>query len=43
MLAAGMNLAASEIFRFPLDPEIVFQCELAAAALSSERGDFSIL
>ena len=27
----------------PLDPEIVFQCELSAAALSAERCDFSIL
>ena len=32
-----------QLCRFPLDPEIVFQCELAATALSSERGYFSIL
>ena len=30
-------------FWFPLDPEIVFQRKLAATALSTERGDFSIL
>ena len=29
--------------RFPLDPEIVFQRELAATAFSSERSNFSIL
>jgi hypothetical protein len=29
--------------RFPLNTEIVFQSELAAGALSSERGNFSIL
>ena len=50
MIAAGISLAALQI-RLPLDPEHCFSArrtsaarrQHAASALSSERGDFSIL